>query len=24
VQERRGSRPALHGCFEKGEGSRNH
>jgi ADA HAT complex component 1 len=24
VQERRGSRPALHGCFEKGEGSRKH
>ena len=24
VQERRGSRPAIHGCFEKGEGSREH
>jgi ADA HAT complex component 1 len=24
VQERRGSRPGLHGCFEKGEGSREH
>ncbi|CAN9276343.1 unnamed protein product [Alternaria alternata] len=24
AQERRGSRPALHGCFEKGEGSRDH
>jgi ADA HAT complex component 1 len=24
AQERRGSRPALHGCFEKGEASRDH
>jgi ADA HAT complex component 1 len=24
VQERRGSRQGLHGCFEKGEGSRKH